>query len=253
MSWACTRRMKYKMPRYNWTIKTAAYAAVGDPGAVYLSLHGLSASTNAIVLPARSYAGGSVESGVIDIGGELGELQTGSLRTQESMRSAWPVEWVKVVNLSDGREWTAPGGACDSEGSCPLLRFERTRGPVEAAANDEENPEPTTRPGVRTYEVFGMDKGRVVPLSQILRIVSGVRQLSPGTRVFVTDEESRGFGLAGAPGLWEDLYPGVDPEVYGLDPDKPVLASDGACGWVLDAHYLAMLFGAGWRRVVYGN
>ena len=51
----------------------------------------------------------------------------------------------------------------------------------------------------------------------------------------------------------EDLYPGVDPAMYGLDSDKPILASDGSRGWVVDAHYLAMIFGADWRRVVYGN
>ena len=74
---------------------------------------------------------------------------------------------------------------------------------------------------LRTYEIYGTEKGRVVPLSQILRIVSGVRTLSPGARVFITDTDSQGFGLGGEPGMWEDLYPGVSPAAYGLDPDKP--------------------------------
>lgn len=240
------------MSRYSWTIKTAAHAVGSEPGTVYLSLHGLDASTREIKLPASEFEPDSVESGVLDVDGELGELQTGLLRTQRSTRSPWPVDWIRVVNLDDGREWTAQGGPCDPDGSCPLLRFERTRGPMKAQPR-EEVPAPITRPAVRTYEIYGMDKGRVVPLSQILRIASGVRTLSPGARVFITDADSQGFGLAGEPGMWEDLYPGVSPATYGLDADKPVLASDGACGWALDAHYLAMLFGAGWRRVVYGN
>ena len=240
------------MTRYSWTIKTTAQAADGDAGEVYLALHGLEATTPEIKLPASEYEPDSIESGVMDVDGELGELQTGSLRTQGAARSAWPVEWVRIVHLEDGREWTAQGGPCDSEGSCPLLRFERTRGPMEAQPL-EEAPAPIARPAVRTYEIYGMERGRVVPLSQILRIASGVRTLSPGARVLITDAAFQGFGLAGEPGMWEDLYPGVSPAAYGLDADKPVLASDGACGWVLDAHYLAMLFGAGWRRVVYGN
>lgn len=243
------------MSRYSWTIKTAAKEVDGKAGEVYLSLHGLEATTSELKLPASGYEPDSIESGVIEVGGELGELQTGLLRTQGATRKAWPWEWVRIVNLADGREWTAQGGLCDPDGSCPLLRFERTRGPMKAQPQQqpEAEPAPITQPAVRTYEIYGTQRGRVVPLSQILRFVSGVRKLSPGARVFITDADSEGFGLAGEPGMWEDLYPGVSPATYGLDADKAVLASDGACGWVLDAHYLAMLFGAGWRRVVYGN
>lgn len=252
MSWACTQRTRSKMSRYSWTIKTAAQAEAGDAGEVYLSLHGLDAATPEIKLPASEYEPDCVESGVMDVDGELGELQTGLLRTQGEARSAWRVDWVRIVHLEDGREWTAQGGPCDPEGSCPLLRFERTRGPMKAQP-PEEAPALLGPSTLRTYEIYGIEKGRVVPLSQILRIASGVRTLSPGARVFIADAASQGFGLAGEPGMWEDLYPGVSPATYGLDADKPVLASDGACGRVLDAHYLAMLFGAGWRRVVYGN
>lgn len=240
------------MSRYSWTIKTAAQEVDGEAGEVFLSLHGLEATTPEIKLPVGEYEPDAIESGVIEVDGELGELQTGLLRTQGATRTAWPVEWVRIVNLADGREWTAQGGLCDPDGSCPLLRFERTRGPMKTQP-PEVQPAPSPPPAVRTYEIYGTERGRVVPLSQIVRFVSGVRKLSSGARVYVTDAESEGFGLAGEPGMWEDLYPGVNPATYGLEADKPVLASDGACGWVLDAHYLAMLFGADWRRVVYGN
>ncbi len=106
---------------------------------------------------------------------------------------------------------------------------------------------------VRTYELFGRHKGRLVPVAEILRIRAGNKELPPGAQVLLTDQASQGFGLGGRPGLWETLYPGVDPALYGLDSDKPILASDGYRGWVVDAHYLAMVFGAHWRRVVYGN
>jgi hypothetical protein len=207
------------MSRYSWTIKTAAQEVDGEAGEVYLSLHGLEATTPELKLPASEYEPDSIESGVIEVDGELGELQTGLVRTQGATRTAWPVEWVRIVNLADGREWTAQGGLCDPDGSCPLLRFERTRGPMKAQP-PETQPAPSPAPAVRTYEIYGTERGRVVPLSQIVRFVSGVRKLSSGARVYVTDTDSEGFGLGGEPGMWEDLYPGVNPATYGLEADK---------------------------------
>jgi hypothetical protein len=258
-------------------------------GDVYLSIQGLKASTQELKLPRRDFAGDTVESGIIEVRSDLGELQTCSLRTQDSERGTWTPDWIRVTNLSDGRQWSAQGTVCDADGSCPLLRFKRARGPVAlpeskeaqdptAGENADEDQEPTQDPAaedkrdemdggkpsdgptskdstsvVRTYEIFGRHKGRVVPLAEILQVRAGRKQVTTGAQVFLTDQESQGFGLGGEPGLWEDLYPGVDPALYGLDSDKPILASDGSRGWAVDAHYLAMIFGVNWRRVVYGN
>jgi len=283
------------MTKYRWMIHTADEGADEALGDVYLSLHGVQASTKEFKLPKRDFVGDTVVSGIIEVRSDLGELQTCSLRTQDSERSSWTPDWIRVINLSDGRRWTAQGAACDADGACPLLQFKRTRDPVELQrstvgldqrADEDGDQAPTEDPKqkpkadraaedkrsekarcgsigepdskdsgsvVRTYEIFGKHKGRVVPLAEILRIRAGTKQLTPGAQVLLTDQESQGFGLAGEPGLWEDLYPGVAPEVYGLDSDKPVLASDGSRGWAVDAHYLATIFGVHWRRVVYGN
>jgi len=295
MTWGCIQRMGIHMTRYRWMIHTADEGADEALGDVYLSLHGIQASTKELKLPRRDFVGDTVESGIIEVHSDLGELQTCSLRTQDSERSSWTPDWIRVINLSDGRRWTAQGAVCDADGSCPLLQFKRTRDPValqrskaspDQRADEDGDPapkeDPTQKPkevrttedarseparsgfdvglafkdsgsAVRTYEIFGKHKGRVVPLAEILQIRAGTKQLTPGAQVLLTDQESQGFGLGGEPGLWEDLYPGVDPGVYGLDSDKPVLASDGSRGWAVDAHYLAMVFGANWRRVVYGN
>ena len=260
------------MTHYSWTIQTAEDEAGGDLRPVYLSLHGLRSTTEEIAFPAQAYGPGSIVSGVLGVQGDLGELQTGTLRTEESAAARWSIGWVRVVNLRDGRQWTASGGVCDGDGSCPILRFVRTRGggrrisegpdsgaDANANANASSDRVPIqpalscTPDLVRTYEVFGTHRGRVAPLTQILQMRAGVKTLVPGGRIWIATDASQGFGLAGMPGKWEDLYPGVSPAAYGLDADKPVLASDGASAWVLDAHYLAMLFGAEWRRVVYGN
>lgn len=281
MSWVCIRRTGIHMTRYSWMIHTADEETGEVAGDVYLSLHGLKASTLELKLPRCDFAAGTVEAGIIEVSRDLGELQTGSLRTEDSARSFWTSDWIRVVNLSDGRQWTARGVACEIEGSCSLLQFERTREPIELEKSkgardgadqespadqatdderDEMKPEGSRDGGpsntgsiVRTYELFGRHKGRLVPLAEILRIRAGLKQLTPGAQVLVTDQESQGFCLGGEPGQWQDLYPNVDPALYGLDSDKPILASDGSRGWVVDAHYLAMIFGAQWRRVVYGN
>jgi hypothetical protein len=283
------------MTRYRWKIHTADQGTNETLGDVYMSLQGIKASTKEFKLARREFLRDTVESGIIEVRGDLGELQNCSLRTQDSERSNWTPDWLRVINLSDGRRWNAQGAACDADGSCPLLQFKRARDPVELQrstagpeqrADEDGDPAPKEDPkqkpkedraaedgrreparcgpnvgpaskgsgsAVRTYEIFGKHKGRVVPLAEILKIRAGAKQLTPGAQVLLTDQELQGFGLGGEPGLWEDLYPGVDPGVYGLDSGKPVLASDGSRGWAVDAHYLAMIFGANWRRVVYGN
>ena len=281
MSWVCIQRTGINMTRYSWMIHTAEEETGEVAGGVYLSLHGLKASTLELKLPRRDFAAGTVEAGIIEVSRDIGELQTGSLRTEDSTRRLWTSDWIRVGSLSDGRQWTARGVSCELGGSCSLLQFERTRDPIELekSKRGRDDPDPESpadgatddergemkpegwRDGgpsnagsvVRTYELFGRHKGRLVPLAEILQVRAGSKQLTPGAQVLVADQESQGFGLGGEPGLWQDLYPGVDPALYGLDSDKPILASDGSRGWVVDAHYLAMIFGAQWRRVVYGN
>ena len=259
------------MTRYHWMIRTGDQEMDGPLGEVYLSLHGLRATTGELKIPRRAYARATVVSGMIEVEEDLGELQTGTLRTDAAERSPWTLDWVKVVNLADGRQWTAPGGSCAPDGTCDLLQFDRTSAalalqkidtvtaeeeserPPEADTSEAPAPIQASRAAMRTYELFATLRGATVPLSHVLRIRAGLKKLTPGAQIFVTGRESQGFGLGGEPGLWEDLYPGTDPAMYGLDTDKPVLASDGSQGWVVDAHYLAMIFGAGWRRVVYGT
>ena len=278
MTWGCIQRMGLHMTRYRWKIHTADQGTNETLGDVYMSLQGIKASTKEFKLARREFLRDTVESGIIEVRGDLGELQNCSLRTQDSERSNWTPDWLRVINLSDGRRWNAQGAACDADGSCPLLQFKRTRHPVELQrstagpeqrADEDGDPapkeDPTQKPkedraaedgrreparcgpnvgpaskdsgsAVRTYEIFGKHKGRVVPLAEILKIRAGTKQLTPGAQVLLTDQELQGFGLGGEPGLWEDLYPGVDPGVYGLDSGKPVLASDGFRGWAVDAH-----------------
>ncbi len=55
------------MTRYSWMIHTADEQPEGELGEVYLSLQGLQAITKALKLPRREFAGGSIESGIIEV------------------------------------------------------------------------------------------------------------------------------------------------------------------------------------------
>lgn len=107
--------------------------------------------------------------------------------------------------------------------------------------------------GFRTYELFGVLNGGNVPLSRVVicDVNTGRCSVVPGGRVLVGEAPSDGFGLAGLPGRWSAFYGGRSPAEFGLDPDKGILGSDGSRGWVLNAAFLAQVFGAGWRAAIY--
>ena len=107
-------------------------------------------------------------------------------------------------------------------------------------------------PGLRTYEVFGILNGQRVPLAQVAVNQGGRYVQVPGSRVMVGDNAADGFGLAGVPGAWPNLYPGQSPASYGLDPDKAVMGHDGTRGYVLPALFLSQVFGPNWRSQIYG-
>lgn len=106
---------------------------------------------------------------------------------------------------------------------------------------------------LRTFELFGIVGGRLAPLTSAVSVdrASGRASVVPGASVMVTDQAGEGFGLAGIPGRWQQLYMGRSPSEFGLDSDKAVLASDGSRGWALDAKFLSQIFGMNWRQAVY--
>jgi hypothetical protein len=113
---------------------------------------------------------------------------------------------------------------------------------------------PTTpAPTFRTYELFGILNGSNVPLAQVVICdrATGRCSVVPGGRVIVGEAPNEGYGLAGIPGRWQQLYPGRSPAEFGLDADKGVLGSDGSRGWVLDSRFLSQVFGTGWRAAIY--
>ena len=112
---------------------------------------------------------------------------------------------------------------------------------------------PPPTPVVKTYEVFGMRRGRRVGWHEISRLVRGVYKIDDDSRVLVTDNPHEGFGLAGTPGSWPNLYPTTSPANYGLDPQYPVVGYDQAAHRPLavGSTDLTELFGSDWRRKIY--
>lgn len=116
--------------RYRWKIKTSDTFNAGTDADVFLSLAGLDAVMREVEISdpgaINDWERGDVNSGIIETE-DLGELQTGTLRHNNSgPASGWSVDWVKIQNEEDGREWTATVGKFDEGGRFPLLRFSLT-------------------------------------------------------------------------------------------------------------------------------
>ena len=116
--------------RYRWEIKTSDTWYAGTDASVFLSLSGLDASMREVQISdpdaINDWEKGDINHGSIETE-DLGELQTGTLRHDQSgPASGWSVDWVKITNEEDGREWTATVGGFDTGGRFPLLRFSRT-------------------------------------------------------------------------------------------------------------------------------
>lgn len=101
--------------RYTWTIRTGDVWYAGTDANVFLALNGLDAVMKEVEISdpdqVNDWEKGDENHGSIETE-DLGELQTGVLRTDQSGASAgWYVDWVKIRNEEDGREWTAQVGA----------------------------------------------------------------------------------------------------------------------------------------------
>lgn len=101
--------------RYTWTIRTGDVWYAGTDANVFLSLNGLDAVMKEVEISdantTNDWEKGDTNTGSIETE-DLGELQTGLLRSDQSgASSGWFVDWIKVRNEEDGREWTSQLGA----------------------------------------------------------------------------------------------------------------------------------------------
>lgn len=117
---------------YTWSIKTSDVMLGGTDGDAYLALNGLDAAMREVQITDRKtyndFEKGDTNSGSIQTE-DLGELQNGTLRVTDSGPSPdWLVDWVKIRNEEDGREWTATLGtwSSDQPESRWRLRFSQT-------------------------------------------------------------------------------------------------------------------------------
>ena len=116
--------------RYRWSIKVGDAMYAGTDANVFLSLAGLDANMREVQISdpdaINDWEKGDTYHGVVETD-DLGELQSGTLRHDNSGPGAgWQVDWVKVQNEEDGREWTATLGKWDESGRFPMLKFART-------------------------------------------------------------------------------------------------------------------------------
>lgn len=123
---------------------------------------------------------------------------------------------------------------------------------------DDRPKPPKPRPvvPVTTFEVFAMQNGEAVLLTDVLfRAGPGDWVLADGAEIMVSDSPEDGFHLGGGPGVgkWPAHYGSRSPADYGLDPDKAVLRWDGAKGIVMDAATLKDIYTPeNWKTKIYG-
>lgn len=117
--------------RYTWTVKTGDVWYAGTDSNVFLSLNGSDAVMKEVQIDdpnsINDWEKGDVNSGSVETQ-DLGDLQTGVLRSDQSgPGSGWYVDWVKIRNEDDGREWTAQVGAwSDHDGRDGRFRLKFT-------------------------------------------------------------------------------------------------------------------------------
>ncbi len=131
--------------RYKWEIRTSDTWYAGTDANVFLSLTGLDASMREVQISdpdsVNDWEQGETNHGIIETE-DLGELQTGTLRHDQSgPASGWSVDWVKVTAEETGREWTAPIGRFDVQGRFPPLRFARTNDGLRDLPQKQKAPE----------------------------------------------------------------------------------------------------------------
>lgn len=123
--------------RYRWSIKVGDAWYAGTDANVFLSLTGTNAAMREVQISdpdaINDWEKGDVYHGVLETD-DLGDITSGNLRHDQSgVGSGWQVDWVKVQNEEDGREWTATVGAWDEGGRFPMLKFSLTnRGQYDA-------------------------------------------------------------------------------------------------------------------------
>lgn len=116
--------------RYRWAIKVGDAWYAGTDANVFLGLTGTNASMREVQISdadaINDWEKGDTYHGVLETD-DLGDLTSGTLRHDQSgPGSGWQVDWVKVNNEEDGREWTATVGAWDENGRFPMLKFSLT-------------------------------------------------------------------------------------------------------------------------------
>jgi len=118
------------MARYRWEIKTADVVYAGTDATPYLSLSGDKATLKETELndpdSNNDWEKGQINHGTIETA-DLGWIKTGTLKHDGSGGGPdWTVEYVKITNDDDGREWLA-GVNTELKGNNPFrLVFKNT-------------------------------------------------------------------------------------------------------------------------------
>ena len=131
------------MARYRWEIKTADVMYAGTDATPYLSLSGDKATLKETELndpdSNNDWEKGQINHGTIETT-DLGWLKTGTLKHDGSGGGPdWTVEYVKITNDDDGREWLAGVNAeLTGNNPCRLVFKNTSRGQFDEMQRQKE-------------------------------------------------------------------------------------------------------------------
>ena len=151
--------------------------------------------------------------------------------------------------------WANPPQA----GTSPAPTYQRREAPAYQPRAGQTGPSayippppvPVSGGVATTYEIYGRLNGRQLPLWKELSFDGVSFHIKQGGRILISHSPAEGYGFGGTPGGWAQLYGSRSPADWGLDPDKGVVAFDGARAYAVPATQLVEIFGAGWRPIVY--
>lgn len=97
-----------------------------------------------------------------------------------------------------------------------------------------------------TREIFGLLRGRPVPVYSILQRDGLLSHVRNGGRIAIGVNSSEGFGLGGDQSAWQQAAGATPPMNYGLPPWMGVVAWDGNRVRPLDGYTLQKMLGPAW-------
>ena len=181
--------------------------------------------------------------------------QDGSTNVDPPLDSSSSKVATDVASRSKSRLF---GQSSEPQSLASVVRDASVTHPTLIASSLADNRKPADLPSPRvhhTYELFAINEldGSAVPLLAAFPLHK--QEGRTHMRLQIGDTATDGFGLAGAPGRWQDFYGERSPTDFGHDVDRAVMywepTKSGGRGKALPIAWLLTYVGPDWRNKLF--